>query len=235
MNPDIVTDPPHKHVNDGLEKLSAAWGEPRALNTYLKLTVWLALLAICLLIGLLYRAQAQLAHVRPLVIRIDDVGRAQAVSYDATTYQPQEYEIRHLLNDWAVKHFSRFHSTIRRDFSESLYFLNPTLSAAQMVKFNPGGELAAFMANPVAEEVEIDVTNVALPNLNQPPYQAQIDLEQITYALSARTVRTREHAIVYVDFTVFDRPAPDNIRPVNPLMLLIANYRLEQAFPQDRR
>ena len=47
------------------------------------------------------------SQIKPLVIRIDDVGRAEAVQYDATGYQPQPPELRYFLTQFVVKHFSR--------------------------------------------------------------------------------------------------------------------------------
>src|SRR5688572_31116279 len=35
-----------------------------------------------------FRTQARYENLKPLVIRIDDVGRAQAVQYDSLTYRP---------------------------------------------------------------------------------------------------------------------------------------------------
>ncbi|MEO8256849.1 MAG: hypothetical protein ABI868_05825 [Acidobacteriota bacterium] len=35
------------------------------------------------------RTQTKAEHLKPLIIRIDDIGRAQAVQYDALTYRPQ--------------------------------------------------------------------------------------------------------------------------------------------------
>ena len=65
-----------------------------------------SLLALGLLV-LNFRTQAKYANVKPLVVRIDDVGRAEAVAYDAATYQPQAPELRYFLTQFVVKHFSR--------------------------------------------------------------------------------------------------------------------------------
>ena len=57
------------------------------------------------LLGLNFRTPAKYANVKPLVIRIDDVGRAEAVQYDATAYQPQAPELRYFLTQFVVEAF----------------------------------------------------------------------------------------------------------------------------------
>jgi type IV secretion system protein VirB5 len=70
------------------------YGSALVMNTYLKLALLLvSLLALGLLV-LNFRTQAAAATVRPLVVRIDDVGRAEAVQYDAAAYRPQTPELR---------------------------------------------------------------------------------------------------------------------------------------------
>ena len=63
--------------------------------------------------------------MKPLVIRIDDVGRAEAVQYDASRYQPQPPELRYFLTQFVVKHFSRLRATVQREYPDSLLFLEP--------------------------------------------------------------------------------------------------------------
>ena len=65
------------------------YGSALVMNTYLKIALLLVSLLALGLLALNFRTQAKYANVKPLVIRIDDVGRAEAVSYDAATYRPQ--------------------------------------------------------------------------------------------------------------------------------------------------
>jgi type IV secretory pathway TrbF-like protein len=232
----LAADLPTKTPESAARQWARAWGDPRVLNTYLKVTLWGAGVAILALVGLNYRTQIQLAAVKPLVIRIDTVGRATAVSYDvATTYQPQEYEVRYMLKEWVLKHFSRFHSTVRRDFAESLYFLSPELSAAAMTKTKPGGEVDTFLKGTAAEEVEVDVKNVALSNISKPPYEARIDFDKVTYGMGTRTPRTRETYVAQVSFTILGHPPAVSFEPINPLGFIITQFQTFQAFQADRQ
>jgi type IV secretory pathway TrbF-like protein len=68
------------------------YGSTLVMNTYLKIAL-LGLSAVAVgLIGLTFRIQRAAEHVKPLVIRIDDVGRATAVSEATLTYTPQAPE-----------------------------------------------------------------------------------------------------------------------------------------------
>ena len=70
--------------------------------------VSLVILALAVLNVKTYRAFRDL---KPLVIRISDVGRAEAVHLDSFSYQPQEAEIRYFLIDFVQLHYSRMRVT----------------------------------------------------------------------------------------------------------------------------
>jgi type IV secretory pathway TrbF-like protein len=235
MNNTIAVEMPRKTQEDATRTWARAWGDPRVLNAYLKVTIWGLGVIILTLIGFAYRQNAQLASVKPLVIRLDAVGRATAISYDAAAaYQPQDYEVRFFLKEWVVKHFSRYHSIVRRDFLESLYFVSPELSAAASQKVKPGGEIDTFLKSPAAEEVEVKVKNLSLSNLSKPPYEARVDYEQTTYAMGTMTARTRESFVAQITFTVLGKPPAVAFEAVNPLGFIITHYQAFQAFQQER-
>ena len=77
-----VADLNPKTLENAKRQFVELYGSALVMNTYLKI----ALLLVCLLaVGLLalnFRTQTKYATVKPLVIRIDDVGRAEAVSID---------------------------------------------------------------------------------------------------------------------------------------------------------
>src|SRR3989442_5913143 len=69
-------------------------------NTYLKVAL-LALSLVCLaLAGLNIQTYRAFRYIKPLVIRINEVGRAEALKFDSFQYQPQEAEIRYFLIDF---------------------------------------------------------------------------------------------------------------------------------------
>src|SRR5436189_177880 len=107
------------------------------MNTYLKIALLLVSLVSLGLVGLNFRTQSKFANVKPLVVRIDEVGRAEAVQYDASTYQPQAPELRYFLTQFVVKHFSRIRATVQREYADSLFFLEPALADATIAHNDP--------------------------------------------------------------------------------------------------
>src|SRR5258708_35404955 len=97
-------------------------------NLYLKISVLcLAVVAIVLLFVNVGMYQT-FHHLKPLVIRINEVGRAEAVTYDSFAYQPHEAEIRYFLMDFVQRHYTPQRATLRENYSMSLYYLHGVLA-----------------------------------------------------------------------------------------------------------
>lgn len=200
----------------------------QVINNYLKLAVvGLTVLAVSL-VGLAIHTQRTYAHVKPLVIRIDDVGRATAVSYDKLTYAPQAPELRYFLTQFVVKHYSRVRATVKQQYAESLYFLDGRLADATMQANARSGVIERFLASG-GEETEVRVKNVTLEDLRQPPFRATIDFDLIRLEPATRAELRRETYVAHVVFVLQDQV--DNARiPINPLGLTITYLREDQAF-----
>ena len=74
------------------------YGDPMVTNTYLKIA--LALLSVvCVALALIdLRTIRTFQNFRPLVIRIDDLGRAEAINYHNLEYKPQDAEAKYFLS-----------------------------------------------------------------------------------------------------------------------------------------
>src|SRR5215212_1925352 len=103
----VVADINPKTMDSAKRQFVELYGSALVLNTYLKIALVLVSLVALGLVGLNFHTAAKYSQVKPLVIRIDDVGRAEAVQYDAAGYQPQAPEMRYFLTQFIVKHFSR--------------------------------------------------------------------------------------------------------------------------------
>src|SRR5438045_9469878 len=130
------------------------------MNTDLKFALVLVSLVAVGLLGLNFYTARRYAHLKPLVIRIDDVGRAEAVQYDATAYKPQPPELRYFLTQFVVKHFGRLRATVQREYPDSLFFLEPTLAAATISENEQSRVIETFLTNPSADEIDVAVQNV---------------------------------------------------------------------------
>jgi type IV secretory pathway TrbF-like protein len=218
-----------KTMENAKRQFVELYGGPLVLNTYLKIAVALTTLLAVGLLVLNFRTQAQYANMKPLVIRIDDVGRAEAVAYDATTYRPQAPELRYFLTRFVVTHFSRLRATLQRDYPDSLFFLAPALADATIAHNDQTRLLETFLTNPSADDVDVTVKNVTLTELTTPPYRAAVDFEQASFGPGTRQERKRETYVAQIEFTRREA-VPNAFVRVNPLGLQITNFRVDQAF-----
>lgn len=202
-------------------------GSLAVMNTYLKIAVVLLCAAVVGLTALNARTAHQAQHKPPIVIRIDAVGRAEAVSYDVLRYKPQEKEIRFFLSDFVERHYSRMRATLHDNYARSLYFLDGRLADALIESNRKTGALETFLTG-TSEEIDVKVTNVVIPDLRHSPYRASVDFEKVFYA-AGRTVSRRERYVANFVF-VFRTEVPNVAVPVNPLGLTITYFRDDQAF-----
>ena len=207
------------------------YGSTLVMNTYLKIAL-LGLSAVAVgLIGLTFRIQRAAEHVKPLVIRIDDVGRATAVSEATLTYTPQAPELKYFLVQFVTAHYSRIRATVRQHYAESLYFLDGRLADATIDANKKAGTIERFLTGS-SEEIEVRVKNVTLDDLRQPPFRATVEFEQVYLAPATRSELRREAHVAHLVFVVKDQVENARI-PINPLGLTIIYFRDDQAFVND--
>jgi type IV secretion system protein VirB5 len=231
--PATVGDLNPKTLENAKRQFVELYGSALVMNTYLKLALLLVSLLAVGLLGLNFRTQAQAAEVKPLVVRIDDVGRAEAVQYDASAYAPQAPELRYFLTQFVVKHFSRIRATIQREYPDSLFFLDPALADATIAQNEQSRVMETFLTSPSADEVDIIVQNVSLSELTKPPYKASVAFQKVLYTPGTRVERAKETYVAQVDFVM--RPhVPNEFVRVNPLGLQITYFRFDQAFEEGR-
>ena len=126
------------------------YSEPLVINTHLRVTI-LVLAIVCLaLAGLLVHSQMALADLHPLVIRINDVGRAEAIDYRNFQYRPEEAENKYYLTRWVELYFSRNRFTIERDQTNSLYFLNGDVQREVIDEERKNNIITDYMNDPHA-------------------------------------------------------------------------------------
>ena len=98
--------PPLEELNAAKRHYVEQFGAALVSNSYLKITV-VCLTAVSIALVLLnIRTSRALHELKPLIIRIDDVGRAEAITYDSFQYQPREAEIRYFLMDFVQRHYT---------------------------------------------------------------------------------------------------------------------------------
>ena len=206
------------------------FGSSLVMNTYLKVAL-LAVSVVALgLLALNFRTIRRYESLKPLVIRIDDIGRAQAVQYDLLTYQPKgpAPELKYFLTQFVTKHFARMRATVKERFAESFYFLDAALADATIAQTQRAQTLETFLRGDT-DEIEIQVRNVTLDDLKAAPYKATVDFDKVYYAQGGRQEHNRETFVAQITFVLRDQ-IPNAMVLVNPLGLTITYFRVDQAF-----
>jgi type IV secretion system protein VirB5 len=220
---------PSSDITRAAERYLEQYGDPLVMNTYLKVTI-LVLAVVCTALAvLLFRGQMALASVHPLIVRINDVGRAEAIDYRNFQYRPQEAENKYYLTRWAELYFSRNRFTIERDQTNSLYFLNGDVQRAVIDQERKDNIIANYAKDSSLPFVDVEVKNVILDDLRQSPYSARIEFEKIFTNPSDHTELRREQWTASVTY-VFRETVKNNELAVNPLGLTIVRFRADQAF-----
>jgi type IV secretion system protein VirB5 len=229
--PAVRLPPPGYEFGEARRRYVEQYGSTLVMNTYLKIALVCVSAVAVGLIVLNVHTQRTFRHVKPLVIRIDDVGHAAAVSYDSLTYTPQAPELKYFLVQFVTKHYSRMRATVRQQYAESLYFLDGRLADATIEANKKAGTIERFLTSG-GEEIDIRVKNVTLDDLRQPPFRATVDFDQVVLAPATRAEVKRDAYVAHVVFVLQDQV--DNARiPINPLGLTITYFREDQAFGMD--
>ena len=216
-------------ITRAAERYLEQYGDPLVMNTYLKVTI-LCLVAVCLaLSALVFKSQKALASMRPLIIRINDVGRAEAIDYRNFQYRPQEAENKYYLTRWAELYFSRNRFTIERDQTDSLYFLNGDVQRAVIAQEQKDKIIQTYRNDSTLPYVDIEVKSIVLDDLRQSPYSAGIEFEKVYTNPADHTELKRERWTASVTY-VFRENVKNNELAVNPLGLTIVRFRADQAF-----
>ena len=211
------------------ERYLEQYGDPIVMNTYLKVTI-IVLGLVCLMLGALtFKSQTALTHMRPLIIRVSDVGHADAIDYRNYQYKPQEAENKYYLARWTSLYFQRNRYTIENDQTGALYFLNSDVQHAVIRQEQQDKTISTFQHDSTLSYVDIDIKSIVLDDLRQSPYSARIEFEKVYTNSADHTVLKRERWIASVTYVFADTVANDALA-VNPLGLTIIRFRADQAF-----
>src|SRR5437667_2622715 len=229
--PDAVLPPTGYEYGEVRRRYVEQYGSTLVMNTYLKLALLCLSVVAVGLIALTLRIQRAAQQVKPLVIRIDDVGRATAVTEASLTYTPQAPELKYFLVQFVTSHYSRLRATVRQQYAESLYFLDGRLADATIDANKKAGTIERFLTGS-SEDIDVHVKSVTLEDLRQAPYRATVAFDKVYLSAATRTELKRDTYVAHVVFVLKDQV--DNARiPINPLGLTITYFREDQAFVND--
>jgi type IV secretory pathway TrbF-like protein len=198
-------------------------------NTYLKIALVVISLVALGLALLDLKTIRTFQNFRPLVIRIDDLGRAEAINYHNFEYKPQDAEAKYFLSQFCTLYYRRNRYTIQNDFSKSLYFLDGKLANGILDAYRKDGIIKKFITNTAAPEIDVDVKKVALEEMQTPPFRARVDFYLVYYSPADHSELKRDLYTASFVF-VFRTQVPNELIPINPLGLSVTYFREDEAF-----
>ena len=208
------------------------YGDAIVTNSYLKIAVALLCLAVLGLVVLDLKTVRTFQNFRPLVISIDQLGRAQAVNYQSLEYVPGDREAKYFLSEFCRLYYRRNRYTIHDDFTSALYFLDGKLANDTMEKHRKENTVDKFLTDPSSPEVDVEIRKVALESMEKPPYRASVDFYRVEYAPADHSVLNRTLSTANFVF-LFKDQVPNELVPVNPLGMTITYFREDQAFTSE--
>ena len=179
-----------------------------------------------------------LAH-RPIAnryIRIDEMGRAQAIQYSDLNYSPREGEVRTYLTDWANYRFTINREVIAKKYPLNYYFLSQPL-AAQLMTSDNQNHLVSQVTSGQVESGDVQVRNVIITSMSEETVQgarvargtALLTLDTFYSEKTSHQPRT-EHWLLSVTYYLNPKQVSDQakIYPqyefINPLGLTITEF-----------
>jgi type IV secretory pathway TrbF-like protein len=144
---------------------------------------------LVLVLGVALVLVAGAPQPKPLIVRVDEVGRAEAVAYEAMEAQadPLDPTTGYFLHRFVVDHYSRRRATVEEYFSRSLWFLTAEVADAA---YAAGAEAVAQTALGLVEE-ELQVENVQVRIVPQPeePHGAAATFDLVRVRNGAEAAR----------------------------------------------
>ncbi len=179
-----------------------------------------------------------LAH-RPIAnryIRIDEMGRAQAIQYTDLNYSPREGEVRTYLTDWANYRYTINRETIAKKYPLNYYFLSQSLSSGLMNDDNANHLVSQVIAGQI-EQSEVEVRNVTITSMAEETVAgarmsrgtALVNIDRLYSPTNSHEPRT-EHWLLSVTYYLDPRQVNEEARifpqfeTINPLGMTITEF-----------
>jgi type IV secretion system protein VirB5 len=169
-------------------------------------------------------------------IRIDEMGRAQAIAYTDLNYSPREGEVRTYLTDWSNYRYTISRDTVAKKYPLNYYFLSQSL-ASQLMADDNANHFVSQVASGQIEQSDVEVKNVTITSMTEEAVQgsriakgaALITLDRLYAPRNSREPRT-EHWVMTVTYYLNPKQVSDQARifpqfeTINPLGLTVTEF-----------
>jgi type IV secretion system protein VirB5 len=185
-----------------------------------------------------FGAIVSLAHkpIQNRYIRIDEMGRAQAIQYSDLNYSPREGEVRTYLTDWANYRYTVSRDTISKKYPLNYFFFSQQLSTQYMSEDNRNHMVSQVMAGQI-EQSDVEVRNVTITSMAEEQVQgvrmsrgtALVNIDKLFSVRNSHEPRT-EHWMLSVTYYLNPKQVSDQSRifpqfeTINPLGMTITEF-----------
>ncbi len=201
------------------------WGEAVEANRKLRRILILLAASSLLLVVILFNL-ARKEPPKPIVVRVDEVGRAEALAYEAATAQadPLDPTTKYFLNRFVHDFHSRRRATAQESWTRSLRFLSTDLANAAFQR--DGAEVASVAAGTADTELEVEQVVLRIHPAPEPPHGATADFDLVH--LRGEQELRRERWTLSLRFEFLDSIPPELVVH-NPMGLLVTYMRADRA------
>ena len=219
--------PPGRAKPDPGEQFADIWAQAVISQRHLRIATWALGAFVILLLVIVVRLSSR-ELPKPIVIRVDAVGRAEALAYEAVEAAPTPTDpaTKYFLNQFLSDYYEREPTVVFTAWPRALRFLQTSLAAA--VYETHSDSVAAMAAGLSTGGTPRRVENVVLRILpaQSPPWQASADFDLVLSPPARDPERQRWTASL--QFTFLPSVPPD-LLPVNPLGLIVTYIQADQA------
>ena len=220
-----------KQTKDAGAEYAEIWGEAVHSNRHLRV-LSIGLGALCLLLAAVIIRIVTIDPPKPIVVRVDEVGRAEAVAYAAMEAQadPLDPTTKYFLNRFIHDFYSRRRATVQQNWSRSLRFLTTDLANAS---FRAESQNVALLAAGAArDELQVESVILRIQANPQEPHGATADFDLVR--LVAQNEVSRERWSLSLQFLFLEQIPPDLI-VYNPMGIVITYLQGDRAVVTDPR
>ena len=214
-----------KRDRDAGREYAEIWGEAVQANRKLRTILIFLSASIVLGVFVLFRLAGG-EPPRPIVVRVDEVGRAEALAYEAATAQadPLDPTTKYFLNRFVHDFHSRRRATVQEHWTRSLRFLSTGLANAAFAR--DGDEVAAVAAGTGETESQVEQVVLRIHPAPEPPHGATADFDLVH--LSGEQEVRRERWSLTLRFEFLDSVPPELVVH-NPMGLLVTYMQADRA------
>ena len=221
----MSTEPEH----DSGKTYAEIWGEAIHSNRHLRV-LSMGLAGLCLFLVVIIVRLSSVELPRPIVVRVDEVGRAEALAYDTVEAQadPLDPTTKYFLNRFIDDYYSRRGATVETAWPRALRFLTTALANEA---FRLEGENVAMLAAGAArDELQVEQVILRIQANQEEPHGATADFDLVRLVAGAEVAR--ERWTLSLQFLFLPTVDPE-LMIVNPMGIIITYLRGDQALVTD--